>query len=232
MAVPQVTSITAQQTTGDLGSGGKVRLVPSYGSPLTLIVAAPPDRGGGVGGWVASERSRRRPSKWFKALPDDTMTWDLLLDLDAIGGPGLERRLRVLRDMGQPGPNHDEPPSIAIEGDIWTDDGAINWVLDDMTLGDRLWTPDGALRRQAVTLTFSRYAAVDEISAIKLTRTRNGSKPRRRVVIARGSDTLRTIALRELGDGTRWKDIRGWNKTLAKTNPDARLRTGTHITLR
>lgn len=211
--------------------GGRVKFEPDRGSALTLLVAGPPERGGGVGGWVASERGLRRPAKFFKGLPDDTYSWDLIIDIDAVGGPAVERRIQVLREMGQPG-EEDEPPSILLSGDVWTLDQAVPWVLDDMTLGDRLWNPDGTLRRQHVQVKLSRYTPVSEIEAIKVRSTRKGGKKRRRQVVARGNDTLRVIALRELGDQSRWKDLRRWNKKLAKVNPDARLRSGLHITLR
>lgn len=211
--------------------GGRVSFNPSRGSSLTLLVEEPPERGGGVGGWVSSERSGRRPAKWFKSLPDDTYSWKLIIDLDEVGGPSVERRLRVLRDMGQPG-NEAEPPTIRVLGDLWNEDASLDWIMQDWSLGDRLWTPEGVLRRQHVTVALERYTPLDEIEATRIRSTRTGRKPRRRQVVARGNDTLRVIALRELGDPTRWKDLTRWNKTLRRADPDARLRTGLHITIR
>lgn len=213
--------------------GGRVTFNPTRGSSLTLLVEKPPERSGGVGGWVASERAARRPAKWFKALPDDTYSWDLILDIDAVGGPSIERRLRVLRDMGQPSGPEGEPPAITVTGDLWSEDAAVQWVMDGLTFAGRLFRPDGTLRRQFVTVQLSRYTPITEIEAVRIrpTRTRGGRARRRSVKTAAG-DTLRTVALRELGDGTRWKDLRKWNRRLARTNPDVRLRTGTTIVVR
>jgi hypothetical protein len=48
--------------------------------------------------------------------------------------------------------------------------------------------------------------------------------------VTRAGDTMRSVALRELGSGNRWKDLRHWNKKqLGKVNPDDRLRAGTHL---
>jgi hypothetical protein len=212
---------------------GMVRLTPSSGSDLTLILNAPPDRSGGVGGWAGSERDGQRPAKWFKSQPDDTISLDCTLDVDAIGGPGIERRLTVLRDMGQPAEGEDEPPTIRLDGDIWPDDQHINWVMSNWSLGERLWNSDGTFWRHQVKIDLERYNALDEITAVKVRSTRKAGKRRRRVVQSRGNDTLRGIALRELGDATRWKDIQRWNKKKLKgVDPDARLRTGTHLTVR
>jgi hypothetical protein len=212
--------------------GGRVNLNPSRGSDLTMILAGPPDRGGGVGGFEAVDRSLRRPAKFWKGTPDDTISLDCIIDLDAIGGPSVERRLRVLRDMGQPG-DEDEPPTIALDGDVWEEDKAIDWVMSNWTLGERLWNPDGTLRRQAVKVDLERFEGVSEIKAIRVKSTRDAKRRRRRrTAIAKGNDTLRAIALRELGDATRWKDLVKWNKKLKGVDPDVRLRSGTHISIR
>jgi hypothetical protein len=235
MAGPVIISSRPQRTTTQgAPRPGMVRLTPSRGSDLTMILNKEPDRGGGVGGFETVERGLRRPAKWWKSTPDDTMTLDCTIDIDAIGGPSVERRLRVLRDMGQPGDDVFGPPSITLDGDVWESDKAIEWVMDDWTLGPRLWNGDGTIRRQQVTVELSRFEDVDEIRAIKVGATRTGKKHRRRrrTTRARGNDTLRAVALRELGDATRWKDLARWNKRLKGTDPDARLRTGTTISIR
>lgn len=213
-------------------SGGTVTLRPSRGSSLTLILASPPERAGGVAVWAASERRLSRPAKWYQGVADDTMSLDCILDLDHVGGPAIERRLRVLRDMGQ-GTADQDPPTITVTGDVWEEDQNINWVLTGWSLGERLWNADGSLRRQHVKVDLERFAAVDPVSAVRMKSTRRQGKRRRRVVVTRGTDTLRAVALRELGDPTRWKDLQRWNKTkLRRVDPDARLRTGTHLVVR
>lgn len=210
---------------------GMVRLDPSRGSSLTMILNKEPDRGGGVGGFESVDRALRRPAKWFKGIPDDTITLDCTIDIDAIGGPSVERRLRVLRDMGQPSETED-PPEIRLSGDVWDDDKNIDWVMSNWTMGARLWNSDGTLRRQQVTVDLERFSELSEIKPIRLRTTRAKNKRKKRTVTSKTGDTLRTLALREMGDGTRWKDLRTWNKALKRTDPDQRLRTGTHVTIR
>lgn len=212
--------------------GGMVRLIPERGSELTLILNKEPDRGGGVGGFEPVERSQRRPAKWWKSIPDDTMSLDCTLDLDAIGGPAIERRLRVLRDMGLPSDDGDDPPSIKLLGDVWDDDKNVEWVMSNWTLGARLWMPDGTLRRQQVTVDLERFNDLAEISALRVRSTRTRNRRRRRTVTTRAHDTLRSVALRELGDATRWADLRRWNNKLKRTDPDIALRAGTHVAIK
>ena len=214
--------------------GGTILLNPSYGPAVRAIVAQAPDRDGGGGGWQPSARAGRAPGKWFKAVPDDTYNWTLILDADATPGTPIENRVRNIRNMGQPGSGHSRPPSIELSGDVLDADARIRWVMDSMSLGDRLYVrgDDGEklLIRQVVTVGLSRYVELDEIETVRITTTRKRGKRRKRLIKTKANDTLRAVALRELGSGSRWKDLVKWNKKkLAKVNPDARLRTGTHL---
>lgn len=213
--------------------GGTVTLVPEHGSQLTMILASAPDRSGGVGGWQAAERSRRRPGKWWQGSPDDTMTLECIIDQDEIPGPTVERRLRVLRDMGQPRDDTGgDPPTISLSGDIWPSDQNANWVMSDLKLGERLYYSDGTLRRQAVSVDLERFNAIDEITAVRVKSTRRKGKRRRRVIHAHTHDTLRSIALREMGATGGWKQIKQWNPRLRKLDPDTPIRHGTHVVIR
>lgn len=214
-------------------AGGTVTLTPEHGSQLTLILNAAPDRAGGVGGWQSADRARRRPGKWWQSSPDDTMTLDCTIDQDAIPGPTVERRLRVLRDMGQPRDDTGgDPPTIELSGDIWSSDANATWVMSDLKLGERLFYPDGSLRRQQVSVDLERFNDIEEITAVRVKKTRVKGKRRRHIVHTHTHDTLRTIALRELGNPGRWKDIREWNPRLRKVDPDYPLRHGTHVVIR
>lgn len=211
--------------------GGQVRFDPTRGNSLTAILNTEPDRGGGVGGWQSSDRSQRRPAKWWQSIPDDTISLDVTLDIDVPNGPAIEERLRVLRDMGQPG-NDDEPPQISLDGDIWSHDQNVNWVMSDMSLGARLWNEDGTLRRQQVTVALERWQPLEEIKAVRVKSTRKKGSRRKRTVKTHARDTLRAVALRELGSAGRWDDLRKWNTKLKRVDPDIPLRTGTHIVIR
>lgn len=212
-------------------AGGTVTLIPDTGDSVPMILNAEPDRSGGVGGWQATERAQRRPGKWWSSTPDDTMSLDCTLDVDVFPGTSIEDHLRALRDMGQPTGQLDEPPSLKVHGDVWADDRNVTWVITDVKLGARLWNSDGTLRRQQVSVDLERFDAIEEVEAIKVTSTRKKGERRRRTISALQGDTLRTIALRELGNGSRWKDIRTWNKRLAKVDPDQPLRRATHVAI-
>jgi len=209
-----------------------VRLDPSRGSSLTMILNKEPDRSGGVGGWESVDRALRRGARWWRSWPDDTMSLDCTIDIDAIGGPSVERRIRVLRDMGQPG-DADDPPTIKLSGDIWDSDCNATWVMDGWSLGTRLYLPDGTMRRQQVTVELSRYEAVEDVTPIKIRSTRTkGKKRRTHSAVVRSGENLRAVSLRELGSPTRWRDLQRWNKKLRKVDPDLPLRAGTHVTIR
>jgi hypothetical protein len=213
--------------------GGTVTLNPEHGSSLTLLLNAAPDKSGGIGGWQPVERARRQTAKWWQGLPDETISLDCTLDQDAVTGPDLERRIVVLRTMGKPRDDTDgEPPTIQLSGDVQGYDAAVTWVMTDLTWGDRLFNSDGSLRRQQVTIALEHFIDISEIKPIRVKPTRKGGKRRRHTAVTKTGDTLRTVALRELGNAGRWKDLRSWNAKLKKVDPDQRLRSGTHVTVK
>lgn len=214
---------------------GMVQLDPSRGPAVVITLNKEPDVTLGVGGWQASQRQLRRSARWWSEIPDDTIVFDAFFDVDAHAGPSIETRIGNLQQMGLPG-DRDEPPTIKLYGDVWDRLKTFRWVVSEngITLGPRLWLPNGSLRRQQVGVTLERHEPLDEIEAIKIKSTRNKSGRRRRHTIkTKAGDTLRAVALRELGSATRWKDLRDWNKKrLHNVDPDVRLRTGTHLIVR
>lgn len=246
MAEPKVIAITQQPTTGarvDVANRpenvqrprpGMVTLAPSRGSKLTLILDGNPDIGGGIGGWESSERAFQRPARWWKSQPEDTLSLPCLIDINAVGEVAVtvERRLEVLRAMGQVDDDSDEPPTIAVVGDVPVPPGSL-WVMQGLTLAERMFRSDGSLRRQKLTVELEGYAPLDSIEPVAIKRTRRKGKRRARTIKTRKGDTLRAIAVRQLGASDRWKDIRKWNtKRLGKVDPDAPLRAGITVTLR
>lgn len=210
---------------------GMVRLVPDTGaSPLTLILAGTPDRAGGVGGWASTERALRKPARWYQSTPEDTLALPCLLDLHGIGGPSLERRLAVLYAMGSPDDSGD-PPTVHVVGDV-PDDAAKKWVVQNITLGDRLFTSTGVLRRQLVNVELEGWRALPTIKPVAIKRTRSAGHRRTRTYTTRKNDTLRRIAVAQLGQSDAWKSLRSWNpKVLKGVDPDTSLRTGIRLKL-
>lgn len=223
---------TAPQVDTTRPRPGMVRLAPDNGaSPLTLILAGTPDRAGGVGGWTSTERSLRQPARWWANLPEDTLSLPCMLDIKGIGGPALERRLAVLYAMGQPD-DSGVPPSVRVLGDV-PDDASKKWVVQNITLGDRLFNGDGTLRRQLLTVELEGWRPLPSIKPVKIKATRDKSGKRRtRIITTRKNDTLRGIAVRQLGQSDAWKRIREWNpKALKGADPDTPLRAGIKLKL-
>lgn len=212
---------------------GMVKLAPNNGaSPLTLILDGPPDRGGGVGGWNSTDRALRRPARWWGGQPEDTMSLPCILDIHATGGPSIERRLAVLYAMATAG-DEVEPPTVLALGDV-PDDATKKWVIQNIALGERLYQRDGSLRRQQLTIDLEGYDPLPSIKPVTIKRTRDAKGKRKaRVITTKKGDTLRLIAVRQLGQSDAWKSIRTWNpKSLKNTDPDAPLRAGIKVTLR
>jgi hypothetical protein len=213
---------------------GMVKLVSAAAASLTLIRNGDIGGGGGVGGWQGSERVLREDADWWKSTPKATRSIPCLLDIDAIGGPSLERRLEVLYAMGRPVDDESDPPAIRLYGDVDPIARARRWKLDDIQLGAELFLEDSPteLRRQELTLELSTYAPAPGVSRTTVKRTRDSKgKRRRRTISARKGDTLRAIAVRQLGSSGDYKLIRSWNPKLKRVDPDAPLRAGTKVVL-
>lgn len=229
------------QSGGEYVGSGMVRLVAQTGRlrPLyvTFIINGAIDRTGSVGGWQNSERVLREDADWWKGIPKGQLSIPCLLDHYAQSEQRtLEQRLRDLYDMGQP-ERDDDPPQIHVYGDVpMSHPPAWVWKLDDIQLGANLFREDhpSRLRRQELTLQLSTWRPATAVSrgTVKRTRDKTGNHRRRRVVVAHARDTLRAIAVRELGSSGSWTLIRGWNKKLKKTDPDAPLRAGTKVILK
>lgn len=213
---------------------GMVKLVASNGTSLTLIRNGDITRTGSVGGWQTSERTLREDADWWKSTPKGAYSIPCLLDIDAIGGPSLERRLDVLYAMGAPTAD-DDPPEIRLFGLVPAGTGPRwRWKLDDISLGTMLESEAalGTLRRIELTLEMSTFAPGGRVTAATIKRTRDtASSRRRRTLVAKKGDTLRAIAVRQLGSSGDYKLIRSWNPKLARVDPDAPLRAGTKVVL-
>lgn len=214
---------------------GRLTLHPSVGEELTFLVVGEPSRTGGAGGWVTIERALLPDVHDFKSTPRVSESWPVMLDIDELPGPSIEARLARLHRMGTPRAETDEPPRIRISGDISPLDRSLRWKLDDVNYGRMLFDPDDpdSLRRITMTLEISELEKVDTVSPVKIHRTRRTSgKRRQRTIRTKSGDTLRSIAVRQLGSSTQWRKIREWNKNVKRADPDAPLRPGTRILLK
>jgi hypothetical protein len=213
---------------------GTVKLAASNRTQITMILTGPPDRAGNVGGWETSERVLRPAADWWKTQTKGTISLPCMLDIDALKrSPSLEDRLHLLYRMGQSVAGQD-PPAIRLFGDVPAAHKQ-TWKLDNISLGDRLFRPDmpTALRRQELTVELSELVQATGVEKVSVKRTRDDAgKRRRRNIRTRRGDTLRAIAVRQLGASSEYRHIQDWNPKFKHTDPDAPLRTGLLVTLR
>lgn len=225
-----------RRTHPDPPRSGMVRLLAETGTQLTLIIIGDIDRSGGVGGWAQSERMLVPDADYFKSTPKDALSIPCALDLEEVGGPSLERRLDVLYGMGGPVDSDDgyQPPAIRLLGDVPTC-RTQRWKLDDVKLGKLRFRRDAPdeLRAIEVTLDLTTLNIGEPIGPVRIKRTRasTAGKRRQRTITARQGDTLRAIAVRQLGTSGQWTRLREWNPRLKRVDPDVPLKAGTHLVL-
>jgi len=213
-------------------AAGRVLLDPSDGQSLTLVLAGDPDQSIAVGGWQESPRFGRVPATWYRG-PDDggDLTLSLAVDIRLVGGPDIARRLGVLRAMGRPVRSGGDPPSLRVRC-VSLPLGTGDWVMQGLQLGGQV-VQSGELVRQDVQVTLSPFVKQAPLERVTMRSTRSKANKRRaRVIQSRPGDTMRAIAVRQLGSSGSWAQIRAWNKRLRKVDPDERLKTGTRVTLR
>jgi hypothetical protein len=218
-----------------MSDASRVTLVPDRGSQLTLILTADPDQAMPVGGFERSERLHRQSTSYFKAPSDGQMTLSLAVDTRLVGGPSIARRLQVLEEMGTRG-EEDEPPKLKVISPRLPRVTPRTWVIatGGLKLGAQV-TENGELVRQDFELTLDQYVQGQEIEEVRAGRTRTGAtgKRRRRTIKTQKGDTLRAIAVRQLGSAGQWNLIREWNpKTFKTTDPDLPLAAGITVVLR
>ena len=213
---------------------GTYELHPSWGKPVILLNDGPPVRAGGVGGWASSDRVLQPSARWWQTQPGETMTIPGILDLNVpAGAPSIETRLTRLYLMGRTYGKHDQPPTIRLRGDLRPEDRQRQWIMQDIQLADRQMDGPGVILRQHLTVSFEGYYELPSVEGVSIKQTRKpgASQPRTRHVRVKKGDTLRSIAVRELGASGDYKEIQGWNPKLANVDPDQPLQPGLIITL-
>lgn len=204
------------------------------GAGVYLVLAGAPQVTSTTGGWQQSARAGRAPATWWSG-PDAPTGVQFDLAADARLQPKYQDVAKQIDDLTRLGAASDgnaQPPVLNVECNSTPFLDRVDLVMQGLTLGEQVFT-DGALVRQEVAITLEAFQPFEPLTSVRPTASRSPSNHRRaRVIEAKGGDTLRAIAVRQLGDASRWKDIRKWNKSLAKVDPDAPLRAGTKVTLR
>lgn len=186
---------------------------------------------GGVGGWGRRQRPLRRPALEWEGIPEQTLSFTLLLD----GWPdrSVEQDIRALRRMGRPRSRGRPPPELELEyGNMGR--GA-TWVIDNLSWGDELRNRQLQRVRQEVTVSLVRYVEADiTLTPTQRHKERKGKRgggggkkgaDRNRVYVVKRGDTLSAVAARQLGRANRWPEIAELN-SLRDPN---RLRVGQRL---
>jgi hypothetical protein len=149
------------------------------------------------GGYASTARTARRAATTYRGVDVAGMTIPILLD-GWIEQRAVSADRRVLEGMASPsGLNDVTPPQpVFITGTVPTPNRW--WVIQTLTVGDniKLRATDGVCLRQDYVLTVIQAP----VEAIILT---NG----KRYTVRKG-DTLTSIAARQLGKASRWKEIK------------------------
>lgn len=213
---------------------GQVVLLAPDGQSATLVLAGDSTHAPAAGGWQATPRSRQKPAVWYSG-PDEPGDLQIACAIDTRlqVSTSLAEHLGYLQALAAPASGQDAPPVLKVACTALPLASRSRWVIADISYGAVIETQTGGVVRQEVTLALTEHQDLDTLQAQspRVTRT-SKAKRRTRVIQSRPGDTMRAIAVRQLGSAGDWKQIRGWNKTLAKTNPDLTLRTGTRVVLR
>lgn len=213
---------------------GRVKIVSERGETAELLypdpVGTPIDRSGSVGGWQASDRVGLRQSSWWFATPLGTATASLMFDLSVQGAPSIETRLATLYAMGRPG-GGSQPPALRLFGDVPTMRRQ-SWRLDNIELGSN-FSRGGKVAQMSLTLSLTELILATGIEEVAVTSTRDSpTRPRVRTITVGPKQTLRSIAVEQLGQSSDYTQIQSWNKSVAKTDPDKVLPQGLKLVLK
>lgn len=216
---------------------GMLRVIGPKNHTTVAIIMGDPDRDGSVGGWQQSTVLLAEDADYWTGRPKASASWPLLLHATALPGDrSVEDRLDELYWLGQSHGGED-PPAVRLTGDVPARDRRVQWKIDNIALGARRYQYGGYgrdLLSLAITLSLSSRRLVGEVEQVALrdTRDRKGDRRQRAPIKTRQGDTLRAIAVRELGGSSDWVKLRQWNPGLRKVDPDDPLRRGTRVALK
>jgi nucleoid-associated protein YgaU len=126
-------------------------------------------------------------------------------------GRSVEAPIARLERMASPGPRREDPPELVISGPILHPELA--WVIDSIEWGEALRDDrDGFRIRQAATVNLLEHGRADQRARLGTVRRRlPGPRRRPRLYTVKRGDTLSSIAARELGNASRWREIAALN---------------------
>lgn len=217
-----------------LPATGQVRIWADGEPTVTALLLEVRDATIGGGVWEDLPRDGQAPIADFTGRSLDAMTLALRLER-GVTGPSVERALKDLTSLSRPEPGLRTPGGVWVMGEVPHAYPKL-LRLSEPQLGKRRYlsgAPPQPLRYYELEVTLTELVIARATAQATPRRTRDQRGKRRvRVVRTRAGDTLKLLAIAELGNVTRWRDLREWNPAFRKTDPDARLRAGLKVTIR
>jgi hypothetical protein len=203
---------------------------------VSVALRETPSVTGGVGGWTTVDRPGRDPIAWWSGGVAYTLTINGVLDAHhhpAWDDEDLPARLQRLYALGRRSGGRLTPPSIVLLGDTQdqhTRDGG-EWVMTALTPGQRVHRR-GRLASVEVDIELASYEFATPVTGGAVRRTRRTATSKaKRVVTTRRGDTVRGVAIRELGQQSAWSAIIKANGRLKGVMPDEPLRPGMRLVM-
>lgn len=183
----------------------------------TLRLHFRPDvlRQGGVGGWQERSHDRGKSTSEWMGTAAHRMTLRLRFDADRTGRADIETELSTLHSFGLPTAATGEPPVLRLD---FGPGQQLRWVILDTIHRSTVLHPTSKRRYQAEVdvdllehregaLLISPVEQVEQQATAGVYSRRPGDGESARTVTVAPGDTLSRIALRELGDASRWPEI-------------------------
>jgi len=165
----------------------------------------------GYGGWDVIDRPKRVGATQWNGKPPFQMEVPLMFDGWADNN-SIESVFRRFEEMALPVAERKPPPVLKVTGPIpWG--GGNEWVITHIEpTGSLRRRSDGHRVRQSCTVTLRRYVEIERIGQKAASRARGKNKTKGktgkgRVYIVKKGDTLSSIAAKQLGDASRWREI-------------------------
>lgn len=146
---------------------------------------------------------------------------------DGFPRQSVEGKIAIVEEMARPvaaGKASGRPSPVQVAGNVPGADRA--WMLVGIEQGTAMWR-NGYRVRQHLVLSLVQWLPLEQADTRgrRNARTSKGAVKRRGTVVVKRGDTLATIAARELGQASRWRDIAKANpvkrgkKSKARTSP-------------
>jgi nucleoid-associated protein YgaU len=190
-------------------AGSKVEIRTVDGSIAPVLVfrdQTPPKLTAGGAVWEKVDRPKRSSATQWTGTDPYEMSVPILFDGWIDNDPQESDITRLLRMEQSPGP-HQQPPRVKVSGG--TPGDQLTWIVDAIEWGDnQIWGFVGGVAvrfRQDAVVRLLEYVPTDLLHK-KQKRGSRGKKKVRTYVVKQG-DSLSSIAARQCGSASKWRQI-------------------------